>query len=207
MPRPKKNETLVKEEVKRQNLEIAAIAAVKMENDDYKYGKGAYRKFDEEGNPVWNKNELCRLAGVPGYCDNHVEKVVEHPYFLEMVALHRQRRLDPMFRAKLDDPTAQWRKIGKMALDNIYEQLEYAPHSVSLGDNLKIIKLVVDAGAAFDKGAQVDQRAQDLLSQMTPEQREKIVAGRKQRAIEQLKELDQLAAAHSGADHEDSRDS
>lgn len=199
-PRPKSSEGLVKAEVKKQNLEIAAIAAVQMEYGTYKYPPNSQRVFDENGDPTWNKSELCRLACVPSYAGAHTENVTEHPYFIEMVELHRMRRTDPMFRQKIDDPMSQWREIGKGALDNIYEQVKYSPHSVSLEQSMKIVKLVLDAGAYFDRAGGPDNRTQDIIDTLTPEQRERVLAERKRRALAQIKSVESLEAAHRGAD-------
>lgn len=204
MPRPKST-TLIKREIKRQNAEIAAIAAVKMENSDYRYPKGALRCYDEEGNETWNKNELVRLAGCPGYVNGHVEKVLNDEYFIEMVELHRLRRRDPMFREKLENPTALWEHLGKKALDNIYEKLEYSPHSLTLDENMKVVRLVLDAGVIFDSREERSKSA-DLLATLTPEQRERMLDGREKRAQKQLDEVKSLRLAHKGADAKEAND-
>lgn len=189
-----------KREKKLMGLEAAAIAYVQMENGEYRYPEGAYRKFDEDGNPTINKRELMRRAGYsPGSLEHFDDYVAEDPEFWDLVELHRLRRTDPMFRREQEH--LLWKSLGGEALRNLYERIYYYPHSLTTEQHIKIVKLILDAGITLQKlGGEKTNKTNELLDNLDPDAREKVMKGYEQKLRTELEEIEALKRAHSGAD-------
>lgn len=205
-PKPQKlsrgRKTASKREKKLQGLEAAAIAYVQMENGEYRYPEGAYRSFNEDGTPSINKRELMRRAGyAPGSLDHFDEYVSEDENFWELVELHRLRRTDPMFRREQENQL--WQALGGEALRNLYEALYYFPHSLTVEQHIKIVKLILDAGITLQKlGGDKPNKTADLLKTIDDEKREEIMKGYKEKLLKDLEEVESIEKAHKAADRE-----
>lgn len=138
LPVPKrKTRHSLSAEKKLMGVEAAAIAAVQMENGEYKYSGTARKRKTEDGEPTWNKFELMRRAGYSEGSLYHFEEMLgSNEDFHRFVELHRLRRTDPMFRK--DKEHLLWVEIGNEALRNLYEKLFYYPHSLSTEQLIKV---------------------------------------------------------------------
>lgn len=202
VPRKKTRHSLSAEK-KMMGVEAAAIAAVQMENDEYKYSDGARRQKTKDGKPDWNRYELMRRAGYAKGSVYHFDEMLgSNEDFHRLVELHRLRRTDPMFRK--DKEHLLWVEIGNEALRNLYEKLFYYPHTLSTEQLIKIVKLILDAGIAQQKiGDNKEDRIEGLLSSISdPNKRERVIEGYKNKLTRKMKEAEALSKAHKGADIE-----
>lgn len=204
--RPKGRSSGAKLEKKMQGLEAAAIAYVQMENGEYRYPEGAYRRKDEDGNPDVNKRELMRRAGYsPGSLNKFDEYMAEDERFWELVELHRLRRTDPMFRREHENQL--WTALGGEALRNIYETLFYYPHTLTTEQHIKIVKLILDAGITLQKlGGDKPNRTAELLGSMEDEDRERIMKDYKQKLLKDLEEVEAIDLANKAVDRKENGD-
>jgi len=195
---------------KLRGLEMAAAAAVRMENGEYTR-PGYTRNFvlDDEGNRVrdenghliqtWNKAELMRIVCYSAL--DHTEFVTEHPYFQEMVELYRLRRTDPSFRRGFSDVLLT--TIADEATKNLLEALLYYPHQLTFEQNIKAIKLVLDAGLALKKmGKGQDDPAEKLLEGLPPDERDRQMEGYIAKLRREADKLEGERKAHRAADVE-----
>jgi hypothetical protein len=198
--RPKGRMTVAKNEKKLQGLEAAAIAFVQMEYGEYRYPDGAYRKKDSEGNPTFSKREVMRRAGyAPGSIDNFDEYLATDDRFWELVELHRLRRTDPMFRTEQENHL--WTALGGEALRNLYETLFYYPHSLTVEQNIRIVKLILDAGITLQKlGGDKPNRTAELLGKMDDEDRERVMKDYKSKLLKDLEEVESIELANNAVD-------
>lgn len=192
----------IRSEKKRMGLEAAAIAYVQMEHGEYRYPDGTHRVRDENGNITINKREVMRRAGYsPGALDHFNDYLDTNPEFWELVELHRLRRTDPNFRKEREN--LLWKELGGEALRNLYERVFYYPHSLTVDQYMKLVKLIIDAGIALQKiGIDNDSRADALLQTLEPEDREKAMQGYERRLEQELEAVKKLQGAHSAADKE-----
>ncbi len=173
-----------------------------MENGEYRYPEGAYRKFNEDGTPTVNKRELMRRAGyAPGSLDDFDAYLATDNKFWELVELHRLRRTDPMFRREQESQL--WTALGGEALRNIYEALFYYPHSLTTEQHIKIVKLILDAGITLQKlGGDKPNKTADLMKTIDESKRAEIMKGYKEKLLKDLEEVENIELAHKAADRE-----
>lgn len=183
-------------------LESAAMAFVLMENGEYRYPEGTYRSFNEDGSPGVNKRELMRIAGYAvGSQDHFDEYLAPQDEFWKLVELYRIRRTDPLFAPGSEGE--RWAEVGNESLKYIYEQVKYLPHSLSIEQHIKIVKLILDAGVSFSKiGKDSQSKTGELLSGLTADKRESIMSGYEANLRKELNELEALRRAHQAADGE-----
>jgi hypothetical protein len=200
---PRGKKTSAKKEKQLQGLEAAAIAYVQMENGEYRYPEGAYRRYDEDGNPDVNKRELMRRAGYsPGSLNKFDEYMAPLDAFWELVELHRLRRTDPMFRREQENML--WQALGGEALRNLYERLYYSPHSLTTEQHIKIVKLILDAGITLQKlGGDKPNKTSELLGTMDEEARAKAMKGYKEKLVRDLEEVEAIEKANAAVDRKD----
>ena len=193
----------LKAEKKKIGVEMAAMAFVAMESDEWVYAPGSRKQFDKEGYPKPNKNEVMRRAGYRGSAiEKFDELLAPNEYFWEMVALFRVRRTDPMFHA--DQQKDIWKELGGDSLRALYEKVHYYPHQVPTADHLKIVRLVLDAGLAGLKiGDPGTNKSDELLSDIKdPEVRTKMIGDYKASLQREQERMEELELAHKGASHE-----
>lgn len=205
-PKPAKltkgRKTQAKEAKKLQGTEAAAIAYVQMKHGEYRYPEGGYRQKDADGNPDINKRELMRRAGYsPGSLDHFDDYLATDDKFWELVELHELRRTDPMFRREQENQL--WQALGGEALRNLYEALYYFPHSLSVEQHIKIVKLILDAGITLQKlGGDKPNKTADLLNTIDAEKRAEVMKGYKEKLLKDLEEVESIELAHRAADRE-----
>jgi hypothetical protein len=183
-------------------LEAAANAYVLMENGEYKYGDQAHRMFDKDGNPAPNTRELMRLAGYSrGSLDKYPEYLEPQDEFWKLIELYRIRRTDPRFGKGREGEL--WQEVGNESLKYLYEVTKYTPHSLSVEQHIKIVKLILDAGISLQKikGGETG-KTKELLSDLSPEQREKIMSSYENNLRKELDEVERSRKAAQGADLE-----
>lgn len=198
--RVNKKKSVLKEK-RLQGWEAAAIAYVQMENGEYKYPDGARKRFDEDRHQTINKFELMRRAGYSKGSENKFDDYMgyEGSEFWELVEYHRIRKTDPYFRRDQQDKL--WQEIGNESLKTIYEQVKYSPHTLTLDQHVKVVKLIIDAGVAFQKmGGSQPNRAGELLDSLPEDKREKIMLGYKEKLEKDLEDIRALELAHKAAD-------
>jgi hypothetical protein len=185
-------------------MEAAAIAYVQMENADYKYAEGTRKQSGDH--PVLyngiNKRELMRRAGYSvGSLDHFDVYLGAKEEFWELVELHRLRRTDPMFRREQESQL--WQALGGEALRNLYERIFYAPHSLSVEQHIKVVKLILDAGITLNKlGGDAPEKTKGLLATLDPAQRTEAMKGYQESLRKELEEVEALQRANSAADKE-----
>ena len=176
-------------------MEMAAMAWVRMENDEYIFPSSARRVVGGV-----NKAEIMRIAGYsPKSVKSFDTTLGKKPEFWRLVELYRMRRNDPMFRKE-----AEHLLMGKIAgnlAKILYERSEYYPHSISFRDAVAALKAVAELGFKADELGNTS-RVEDLLSKLTPEQRATALAGIEGNLNERLKKLQSLRLAHEAADAE-----
>lgn len=204
--RNKGRATGAKLEKKLQGLEAAAIAYVQMKHGEYRYPDGAYRRFDEDGDPDVNKRELMRRAGYsPGSLNKFDDYMAEDDRFWELVEYHEIRRTDPMFRREQENQL--WTALGGEALRNIYETLFYYPHSLTTEQHIKIVKLILDAGITLQKlGGDKPNRTAELLGSMDDDSRDRVMKGYKEKLLKDLEEVEQVEMANRAVDRKENGD-
>lgn len=205
-PKPSKRSrgraTQQKEAKKLQGTEAAAIAYVQMKHNEYRYAEGTNRKRLGDGTPDINKREVMRRAGyAPGSLDHFDEYLATDEKFWELVELHELRRTDPMFRREQENQL--WQALGGEALRNLYEALYYFPHSLSVEQHIKIVKLILDAGITLQKlGGDKPNKTADLLNTIDEEKRAEVMKGFKEKLLKDLEEVESIEKAHKAADRE-----
>lgn len=187
-------------EARARGIEIAALAFVAMENGDYVYPQGI--RSGNRVNDGVNYSELMRLAG---YRSKSISSTDFHEYlgdkreFRQLVELYRLRRTDPMFGKAM-----QSKIIGEIAgklTQELYEAIQYYPHTLTFRDKLTALKTLVELGYRITAdGAQKDDRASRLLDSLPAEQREVALAGLKAKAESEIASIDALQLAHKAAD-------
>ena len=200
--RPKGKATTAKLEKKLQGTEAAAIAYVQMLHNEYRYAEGSNRKKLGDGSPDVNKREVMRRAGYsPGSLDHFDDYLATDDRFWELVELHELRRTDPMFRREQENQL--WTALGGEALRNLYEALYYFPHSLTVEQHIKIVKLILDAGITLQKlGGDRPNKTEDLLKTIDEEKREGVMKGFKEKLLKDLEEVEKIEMAHKAADRE-----
>lgn len=181
-------------------VEAAAIAYVQMVHGEYRYPEGARRQYNEDGTPGVNGRELMRRAGYsPGSWDHCEEYLFSQDEFWQFVELYEVRRTDPMFRR--DRESQLWSTIGNEALRNLYEQVMYYPHSLTIDQHIRLVKLILDAGVTMGKmGGEQESKTDNLLSSITDDdKRKKLLDGYKKNLEKELENLESLERAHEGA--------
>ena len=200
--RPRGKSKGPKAEKKLMGLESAAIAYVQMENGEYRYADGSRKHYDSEGNPAPNKYEVMRRAGyAPGSINKFDEYLGENEQFWELVELHRLRRTDPMFR--YDNESKVWQAVGGEALRNLYERVFYFPHTLTVDQHIRVVKLILDAGVTLKKLAsdEEESKADRLLNSIgDKDKREKVLTGYKEKLEQEIERVESLGKAHRGAD-------
>ena len=175
--------------------ELAAMAYVAMENDEYVYPPGVPRHAD--GSP--NKSELMRLAGYTCNGREFDDLLGKRREFWQMVELYRLRRTDPMFRK--DFKSHLIGAIAEKLSDEIAEAIFYYPHTILFREKVMALKTIVDLGyRVSDDGSKKDNRTSRLLDSMSEADRHAAIQGLKAKAEADLKSLDSLELAHEAAD-------
>jgi len=175
--------------------ELAALAYVAMENDEYIYPKGVPKHAD--GSP--NKAELMRLAGYTCNGREFDDLLGKRREFWQMVELYRLRRTDPMFRK--DFKSHLIGAIAEKLSDEIAEAIFYYPHTIPFREKVMALKTIVDLGyRVSDDGSKKDNRTSRLLDSMSEADRHVAIQGLKAKAEADLKSLDSLELAHEAAD-------
>lgn len=182
----------LKEERKRMMTEMAAAAYVRMKHGDYRFPDGVRKGARQEDGTYINKSELMRIAGYNIHSNNtHYEYLENDEYYQQMIALHERRYNDPMFRD--EQVSTLWETVGNEALRNIYEQLTYYPHNLTVEQLVKIVNMVLGAGLTLKKIGQEDEKskAADLIESIKdPKQREAVRENYRQKLKKELDELD-----------------
>jgi hypothetical protein len=181
-------------------IEMAAMAYVAMENGDYVFPPGVNRPT-KAMNGI-HQGELMRIAGYKW----KIEAGREFPRtlgnkreFWQMVELYRIRRNDPMFRKEQENML-----IGNIlgdAMRLLAERLRYYPHTFTNREAIDVISKLVGATSHVtgDK-PDLDTRAMDLLNKMPESQRNMALEGLKEKAKEDLANVEALQKAHAAAD-------
>lgn len=193
-----------KAEQQKMLLESAAMAFVLMENGEYRYPEGARKRHYDDGSPGPNYRELMRIAGYARGSEDHFEEYLgSQEEFWKLVELYRIRRTDPLFGKGREGEL--WLEVGNESLKFLYEQVKYLPHTMSIEQHIKVVKLVLDAGISNRKlSGEGSNRTKELLSDLTPEQRKRIMGGYEANLRKELSELESFkdasdAAASEGA--------
>lgn len=187
---PRKRQT---PEKKKMMVEAAALAYVQMMHNVYRYPDGARRgRVQEDGERI-NKRELMRRAGYRGKSlDKFDEFLADDEYFNQMVELFEIRYTDPHFSKEREGEL--FKEVGNEALKSIYEQLRYSPHSISIDQHVKIVKLVLDAGITFAKMKSEDKsKAEKLLETIKdPAKKKALMDDYKAKLLGELGEIEKL---------------
>lgn len=180
--------------------ELAALAFVAMENDDYIYPKGVPRPAKNDPLHV-NRSEVMRLAGyvMEGAGREFDRALGSKREFWQLVELYRLRRTDPMFRKDFKNHLIG--AIAEKLSDEIAETIFYYPHSISFREKVMALKTIVDLGyRVTPEGGKQDNRASRLLDAMPEDQRQQAIAGLKAKAEADIVALESLELAHEAAD-------
>lgn len=182
-----------KPEKKKMMVEAAALAYVQMMHGDYKYPEGARRgRVQEDGQRI-NKAELMRRAGYRGKSlEKFDEFLADDEYFNQMIELFEIRYTDPHFSKEREGEL--FKEVGNEALKSIYEQLKYTPHSLTIDQHVKIVKLVLDAGVTFSKiKSEEKSKAEKLLETIKdPEKKKALMDDYKHKLLGELEEIEKL---------------
>lgn len=197
--------TARKREKVRMGWEMAAMAYVQMENDEYVYPEGAFRQgLDKDGKRKVNHAELMRRAGYRGSSlERFNDFLGSKPEFWELVELYRVRRTDPMFRS--DQSHLLWAAIGERTLQLLYEQVMYYPHTMTVTEKTKILDSIVKAGiqlGAIGGDEEKGSKASQLLDKLPPAERDKAMEGYRDQLQAELNRIERLKKAHAAADRE-----
>lgn len=169
------------------------MAYVQMKHNDYRYPEGARRgRLQPDGERI-NKAELMRRAGYRGQSlEKFDEFLADDEYFNQMIELFEIRYTDPHFSKEREGDL--FKEVGNEALKSIYEQLRYSPHSITIEQHVKIVKLVLDAGITFAKIKNEDKsKAEKLLETIKdPEKKKALMNDYKQKLLGELGEIEKL---------------
>jgi hypothetical protein len=197
MPRKPRLPAVIRDEQKKQRIEMAALAAYQMEQGTYAYPSGVRRgNKNEDGIHGWNKAELQRVFGHQHA--THPEQLFDDPHFMRMVEYHRWRGADPMFRKKIQNQI--WTEVADEISIQIFERVKFHPDSLSYDQKLKTMKLIIDAGVRLGS-KKSREHTNELLSGMKPDERKVLIEEQKQNAEKALTDLNAMAAALEGADY------
>ena len=195
MPRKPRLPATVKEEQRKQCIEQAAIAAYRMEQGKYAYPPGVPRGHKKpDGTHEWNKSELLRVFGHKH--PTHPEALFDDPHFWRMVEYQRWRGSDPMFRMKVQNQV--WHEIGSEVSMSIYERVKFRREAMSLSDEIKIMRLIVDAGIRLGS-KDAKNRSNELLAGMNDEDRARLLKEQEHNAEQTLLATRRLRLANEGA--------
>ena len=190
---PTKGRGALKAERKKMLTEAGALAYVQMKHGDYRYPSDARRGWKNADGERINKAEIMRRAGYRGTSLEKFGEFLENDeYFNQCVELFEIRYSDPMFSKEKEGEL--FKEVGNEALRNIYETLAYAPHSISIDQHVKIVKLVLDAGITFAKlKTEEESKAEKLLATIKdPKKKQALLDNYRSKLEGELKELDRI---------------